>query len=55
MRIGTERGHVQPADGQAVLVTTHPSAVVRLRGRDGFREAFDELVADLHTAVEAIA
>jgi hypothetical protein len=28
-------------------VTTHPWAVVRLRGRDGFDDAFGELVDDL--------
>ena len=35
------------------LVTTHPSAVVRLRGRDGFDAAFGELVDDLRLAVRA--
>ncbi|MBX9245951.1 UdgX family uracil-DNA binding protein [Actinotalea ferrariae] len=37
----------------AVVVTTHPSAVLRLRGKDGYREAFDALVADLRTAAAA--
>jgi uracil-DNA glycosylase family protein len=36
-------------DGRYV-VTTHPSAVVRLRGRDGFDEAYTELVSDLRLA-----
>ena len=37
----------------AVLVTTHPSALLRLRGRGGWDEAFDALVADLRTAARA--
>ncbi|WP_028048251.1 UdgX family uracil-DNA binding protein [Cellulomonas sp. URHD0024] len=39
-----ERGRLL---GGGYLVTTHPSSVVRLRGREGFRDAFDELVSDL--------
>ena len=42
--VTNERGRI--LDG-GYLVTTHPSAVLRLRGRDGFDEAFDELVDDL--------
>jgi len=42
--VGRERGHL--IDGR-VLVTTHPSAVLRLRGRDGYDAAFAGLVADL--------
>ncbi|WP_028046621.1 UdgX family uracil-DNA binding protein [Cellulomonas sp. URHE0023] len=42
-----ERGRI--LDG-GYLVTTHPSAVVRLRGRDGFESAFDALVNDLGLA-----
>jgi uracil-DNA glycosylase len=34
-----------------VLITTHPSAVLRLRGKPGWDEAFDALVADLRAAV----
>jgi DNA polymerase len=37
----------------AVLVTTHPSALLRLRGKGGWDEAFDALVADLATAADA--
>ena len=33
-----------------VVVTTHPSAVLRLRGRDGYDEAFAGLVDDLRLA-----
>jgi uracil-DNA glycosylase family protein len=58
VRIGAERGRLldQPdADqGYRVLVTTHPSAVLRLRGRPGWEEAFDGLVADLEVAGTAL-
>jgi DNA polymerase len=37
----------------AVVVTTHPSALLRLRGRGGWDEAFDALVADLAAAADA--
>ena len=33
-----------------VVVTTHPSAVLRLRGKDGYDEAFAALVDDLRLA-----
>ncbi|WP_454050000.1 UdgX family uracil-DNA binding protein [Cellulomonas sp. Marseille-Q8402] len=56
--IGEVRGRVleeHPADapGAAVLVTAHPSALLRLRGRDGWDEAYAALVADLRTAAAA--
>lgn len=55
VRIGAERGRPieVPADvvGEAtVLITSHPSAVLRMRGKDGFEEAFDALVTDLREA-----
>lgn len=57
VRIGAERGQVlQPPEASllpAVVVTTHPSALLRLRGRDGYDEAFAALVADLETAAAA--
>jgi DNA polymerase len=37
-----------------VLVTAHPSAVLRLRGKDGWDEAFGRLVADLRAAAAAL-
>lgn len=37
----------------AVVVTTHPSALLRLRGQGGWDEAFEGLVADLATAADA--
>ena len=55
VRVGAERGRVldERVDGSQVLITAHPSAVLRLRGKDGFDEAFDQLVADLATAKAA--
>lgn len=50
VRIGAERGRLIEVEGRQALITTHPSAVVRLRGRDGFDEAFAGLVADLRVA-----
>jgi DNA polymerase len=43
----------ESAPDASVFVTMHPSAVLRLRGKDGFDEAFDHLVADLETAASA--
>jgi uracil-DNA glycosylase len=47
--ITSERGRLQ--DG--VVVTSHPSSILRLRGRGGWDEAFDALVADLRVAADA--
>ncbi|GEK21053.1 UdgX family uracil-DNA binding protein [Cellulomonas xylanilytica] len=47
VKVAQERGRL--LEGRYVL-TAHPSAVVRLRGRDGFDEAFAELVSDLRLA-----
>ena len=58
VRIGAERGRMQAASGvrtSGVLVTTHPSAVLRLRGKPEWDEAFDRLVADLIVARDAAA
>jgi DNA polymerase len=51
MKIGESRGRLLdlPEDRLA-LVTSHPSAVLRLRGRDGYDEAFGALVDDLRLA-----
>jgi DNA polymerase len=38
-----------------VVITTHPSALLRLRGEPGWEEAFDGFVADLETAARAAA
>lgn len=56
VRIGEVRGQVlEPPDdgahpGAAVVVTTHPSALLRLRDRSGWDDAFAALVADLAAA-----
>ncbi len=54
VRIGAERGAVLdgPA-GRHAVITTHPSAVLRLRSRGGYDEAFAELVSDLRVAASA--
>ena len=55
VRVGAERGRLtEPDDGPPVLLTTHPSAVLRLRGKDGYDEAFGGLVDDLKVAHEAL-
>ncbi|KQV75930.1 uracil-DNA glycosylase [Aeromicrobium sp. Root344] len=56
VRIGAERGTVlEPATpgGPQVVVTTHPSALLRLRDRSEWGEAFDGLVGDLRVAAAA--
>ncbi|WP_307865136.1 UdgX family uracil-DNA binding protein [Myceligenerans salitolerans] len=62
VRIGEVRGRVLDPPGDAgaaheagaVVVTTHPSALLRLRDRSGWDEAFDSLVSDLRTAAQAV-
>ena len=56
VKIGEVRGLIQSMAGvpEPVLVTVHPSAVVRLYGRDGWDEAFQALVADLKTAAAVV-
>ena len=56
VRIGAERGKlIDPAqpDGPQVVITTHPSALLRLRDRSEWGEAFDGFVADLKVAAAA--
>ncbi|WP_210649583.1 UdgX family uracil-DNA binding protein [Nocardioides sp. SYSU D00065] len=50
VKIGEVRGRVLEEPARPVVVTTHPSAVLRLRGRGGYDEAFGGLVADLRLA-----
>ncbi|WP_153505766.1 UdgX family uracil-DNA binding protein [Cumulibacter manganitolerans] len=48
VKIGEIRGKLlDELPDRVALVTTHPSAVLRLRGREGYDEAFGDLVADL--------
>ena len=55
VRIGAERGHVLDGESHDVVITTHPSALLRLRDRARYGEEFDALVADLRTAADAAA
>ena len=54
VKIGAERGTVldEPA-GRRSLITTHPSALLRIRERAEREAAYDALVADLATAARA--
>lgn len=54
VRIGAERGTVleEPED-RLTVITTHPSALVRIRDRAEREAAHEELVADLSVAAEA--
>lgn len=53
VRIGAERGQVLDGEAHDVVITTHPSALLRLRDRSEFGTEFDALVADLRTAASA--
>ncbi len=59
VRVGELRGRVLDTPdggafpGASVVVTTHPSALLRLRDRSGWDDAFAALVADLATAARA--
>lgn len=55
VRIGAERGQVLDGEAHDVLITTHPSALLRLRDRSEFGATFDAFVADLRTAAAAAA
>ena len=50
LKIGETRGRLLEEPGHLLVVTTHPSAVLRMRGRDGYDEAFASLVEDLRLA-----
>jgi len=55
VRIGAERGRALDTTGIAppgsrVMITAHPSSVLRLRGEDGYDDAYASLVADLGEA-----
>ena len=50
VKIGESRGRLLDEAARPVVVTTHPSAVLRLRGKDGYDEAFGALVDDLRLA-----
>lgn len=50
---GTEGAAAADVEPPLVVVTTHPSALLRLRDRSGWDEAFDALAADLRVAADA--
>ncbi len=51
VKIGAERGRLLEGPGdRSVVITTHPSAVLRLRGKDGYADAFAGLTHDLRVA-----
>ncbi|HEY8590624.1 MAG TPA: UdgX family uracil-DNA binding protein [Naasia sp.] len=59
-RVGAERGRELPdrvaaASDARILLTAHPSAVLRLRGTPDFDPEFAALVADLRTAAALLA
>ena len=55
VRVTAERGRLLEAPaGPAVLLTVHPSAVLRLRGKPDWDVAFEEFSADLRTAASAL-
>jgi uracil-DNA glycosylase len=54
VRIAAERGTLVEQDGRTVMITAHPSSVLRLRGTQASEEAFDALVADLMVAAQAL-
>ena len=55
VRIGAERGTItETPEGVRALLTAHPSAVLRLRGKPEWDDAFGQLAADLATAAGAL-
>lgn len=54
VKVTAVRGLVSQAAPGLVMVTVHPSSVLRLRGRDGWDDAFDAFVSDLRAAAQAI-
>jgi DNA polymerase len=55
VHIGKERGVVlDELPDRATVITTHPSAVLRLRGHGDYDEAFGAFVSDLRVATEAV-
>jgi len=51
VRIGAERGKpIDGPDGTGVVITAHPSSILRVRDKPQWREAFAALVADLVVA-----
>jgi uracil-DNA glycosylase len=56
LTIGKVRGKpIELADGTRLIVTTHPSALLRIRDEGDRRKAYRSFVADLKTAATAAA
>jgi DNA polymerase len=54
-KIGAERGQVlDEPDGRRSLITTHPSALLRVRDRDERASAYGAFVSDLSAAAAAL-
>lgn len=53
VRITAERGQVLPGTPASVLLTTHPSALLRVRGRPEWDDALAAFVTDLRVAADA--
>jgi DNA polymerase len=54
-KIGAERGHVlDEPEGRRSLITTHPSALLRVRDRAERASAYDAFVSDLSAAAAAL-
>ncbi len=55
VKVNAERGRlISGPAGPPVLLTVHPSAVLRLRGTPEWDDAFEELSADLRVAASAL-
>ena len=56
VRIAAERGHLlDEPEGRHAVITTHPSALLRLRAHGGYDEAFEQFVGDLGVAARVTA
>jgi uracil-DNA glycosylase len=54
-KIGAERGRLlDEPEGRRTLITTHPSALLRVRDRSERDAAYDDLLSDLATAATAV-
>ena len=54
-KIGAERGHMlDEPEGRRSLITTHPSALLRVRDRDERASSYDTFVSDLSAAAAAL-
>jgi DNA polymerase len=54
VKISAERGEIQAFGRRSVMVTVHPSAILRIREREARDLAFEEFVRDLRVARDAV-